>query len=89
LASNAIVVANLLEYLKLVELAIMMVLGSVEDEKTFSIVNFMKSKHCNHLTFLLDLVIVMHAQKFYKLETFPFSTITKEWTKKKLCYGEQ
>jgi hypothetical protein len=33
LASNAIVVANLLEYFKLVELAIVMVLGSVEDEK--------------------------------------------------------
>ncbi len=89
LASNAIVATNLLEYLKLVELAIVMVLGSVKDEKTFSIVNFMKSKLCNYLTFHLDLVIVMHAQNFYELETFPFYIITQEWTKKKLCYGKQ
>lgn len=37
------------EYLKLVELVIIMVLGNVEDEKTFSIINFMKSKLCNCL----------------------------------------
>jgi len=36
LASNVIVADKLLEYLKLVELAIIMVLGSVEDERTFS-----------------------------------------------------
>ncbi len=61
----------------------------MEDEKTFSIVNFMKSKLHNHLTFHLNLVIIMHVQNFYKLETFPFYTITQELTKKKLCYGEQ
>lgn len=76
LASNAIVAANFLEYLKLVELAIVMVLGSVENEKTFSIINFMKFNLCNHLTFHLDLVIILHAQKIYKLETFPLYTIT-------------
>jgi len=38
------VVDKLLEYLMLVELAVIMVLGSVEDERTFSNVNFLKLK---------------------------------------------
>ncbi len=45
------------EYLKLVELVIIMVLGNVEDERTFSIINFMKSKLCNCLIVHLDLAI--------------------------------
>jgi hypothetical protein len=47
----------LLEYLKLVQLAIIMVLGSVEDGMTFSNVNFLKSKLWNQLTIHLDLVV--------------------------------
>ncbi len=47
LASNAIVVDKLSKYLKLVELAIIMVLGNVEDEKTFSTFNFMRLKFHN------------------------------------------
>ncbi len=35
---------RIFEYFKLVELAIVAVLGSVEDEFTFSTVTFMKSK---------------------------------------------
>ncbi len=52
------------------EIAIVMVVGSVEDEKTLSLVNFTKSKLCNCLTTHLDLVVQMYAQKFYKSETF-------------------
>jgi hypothetical protein len=72
---NAILVAKLLEYLKLVKLVIVKVMGNPEDERTFSIVNFMKSKLYNHLIVHLDLVVKMYAQELYKLETFPFHTI--------------
>jgi hypothetical protein len=72
LASNVIVANKLLEYLKLVELAIIMVLGSVEDERTFSNVNFLKSKLQNQLTIHLDLVVKMFAQKNYHMDSFPF-----------------
>jgi hypothetical protein len=47
LASNVIVADKLSEYLKLVELAIVMVLGNVEDKRNFSNVNFLKSKLWN------------------------------------------
>jgi len=38
-----------------VEITIVMVVGTMEDENTFSIVNFMKFKLRNHLTTHLDL----------------------------------
>jgi hypothetical protein len=66
------VVDKLLEYLKLVELAVIMVLGSVEDERTFSNVNFLKLKLQNQLTIHLDLVVKMFAQNFYHLDSFLF-----------------
>jgi hypothetical protein len=69
------VVAKLLEYLKLVKLVIVMVMGNPEDERTFSIVNFMESKLHNRLIVHLDLAVKMYAQELYKLETFPFYTI--------------
>jgi hypothetical protein len=47
LASNVIVANKLLEYLKLIELAIVMVLDNVEDKRNFSNVNFLKSKLWN------------------------------------------
>ncbi len=77
LATNVIMAQKLLQFLKLVEIAIVMVVGSVEDERIFSTVNFMKSKLCNCLTTHLNLVVWMYAQFFYKLETFPFYTIIK------------
>jgi len=44
------------------EIVIVLVLGSVEDKRTFSVVNFMKSKFCNHLTTHLDLLVKLHVQ---------------------------
>jgi hypothetical protein len=53
-----------------------MVLGSVEDEHTFSNLAFIKTKLQNSFTMHLDLVVQMYVQKFYDLKNFPFySTI--------------
>ncbi len=68
-------VAKLLEYLKLVKLVIVMVMGNPKDEKTFSIINFMISKLQNRLIVHLNLAVKIYAQELYKLETFPFYTI--------------
>jgi hypothetical protein len=70
LASNAIMGQKILKYSRLVKLAIVIVLSNVEDEETFSIANFMTYKFHNHLIIDLNLVVKMHAQEFYKLETF-------------------
>ncbi len=74
LVSSAIMSQWLLEWFKLVQLCMVMIIGNVEDERIFSNMSFMKNKLHNHLTTHLDLVVRMYAQGFYSLETFPFYT---------------
>ncbi len=75
------------------EIPIIMFVNSMEKERTFSMVSFMKSKLCNHLMTHFDLVIQIYMQKFYKLASsikiFPFYTRIEDWGKEKLHYGEQ
>jgi hypothetical protein len=70
--SSVILKDRVFEYFKLVELAIVAVLGSVENELIFSTVTFMKSKLRNQLITNLDLVVRMYVQDFFTLQTFPF-----------------
>jgi hypothetical protein len=58
---------KLSEFMKITELAVVIVLGSVEDERTFSTLSFMKNKLRNRLSINLPLVVGMHAQQFYGL----------------------
>jgi hypothetical protein len=55
------------------------VLGFVGDECTFSNFVFMKTKLCNYLIIHLDLVVRMYAKDFYDYGTFPFYAIMKDW----------
>jgi len=70
--SSVILKNKILEYFKLVEFAIGVIRGNVEDECTFSTIIFMKSKLRNHLTTNLDLVVSMYVQCVFILQTFPF-----------------
>ncbi len=72
---------------RLVELAIVMVLGNVEDERTLSTFIFMKSKLRNRLTTHLDLVVKMYTQDFFTLQGFPFYMVIIEWNEKKFVMG--
>jgi hypothetical protein len=60
LVFNVILINRISEYFKLVELAILLILKSVEDEHAFSIVIFMKYKLKNCLTTNVDLVVKMY-----------------------------
>jgi hypothetical protein len=75
--------------MKLVEMAIVMVFNSVEDEWTFFTLNFVKSKFHNQLITNLNLVVCMCAQQFYYMESFPFYIAICKWTKGKVHYCEQ
>jgi hypothetical protein len=68
---------------------IMMVLGNVEDECTFSNLVFMKLKLRNQLTTHLDLVVKMYGQTFYTLDTFPFYPTICNSNDHEWCYGVQ
>lgn len=70
------------------KLAIVIVLGSEEDKKTFPTFHFMKSKLCNHLTTHFDLGIKMYAQRNYKFKTFPFYILQFESGRKRNCIME-
>jgi len=56
-SANQILLVAFLEYFKMAELAMVLVLSSVEDEKTFSVVGIMKSKVRNKLTDHLALCV--------------------------------
>jgi hypothetical protein len=63
--------------MKLIELAIIQVIGNLEDEKTFSTLSFMKSKLWNHLAWHMNIAICMFAQDFFTKETFFFTMLLK------------
>ena len=77
--ANALLRNKLSEYMKIVELAVVTVLGSVEDERTFSTLSFMKNRLRNRLSTHLPLVVGMHAQDFYGLSDFPYDAAYDEW----------
>jgi hypothetical protein len=67
--------------IKLAEIATVLVLGSMEDERTFSTLSFMKDKLRNHLQTHLPLVVSMHGQSFYNINMFPYEQAYNEWKK--------
>jgi ATP-dependent helicase/DNAse subunit B len=71
LSSKALLASKLSEFVKIAEVAAVTVMGSVEDERTFSTLNYMKSKVWNNLDEHLDLVVRMFGQSFYDLKTSP------------------
>jgi hypothetical protein len=72
-------VQRLFEFIKVVEIAVTVVLGNVEDECTFSTLGFMKSKLRNHLGSHLDTIVKMFLQPFYKQDTFPYNNAIIHW----------
>jgi hypothetical protein len=64
-----------------------MILGSVENEKCFSTLPFMKSMLQNKLPTHLDLVVRMFVHEHYTLYTFPFWDTFKDWTYNKVKYA--
>jgi hypothetical protein len=62
------------KFFKLAKIVIVQVLGSMEDEHTFSTLSFMKSKLRNHFNEHLHIVVGMYSQTFFILNTFPYDT---------------
>jgi hypothetical protein len=60
------------------------ILGSVEDERTFSTLNYMKSKVRNNLQEHLDLVVRMYGQNFYDLKSYPIHDAISKWKEVKI-----
>jgi hypothetical protein len=57
--------------MKVVLLVVVQIMGSMEDDKTFSTLMFLKTKLWNQLFEHLDLKVCMFAQLFYVVDIFP------------------
>ena len=67
------------EYFEVAEIGCCLLLGSVEDERCFSNLKFLKSCHRNRLGKHLSLVVRMFGQKFFSLENFPYREAINSW----------
>ena len=75
------------EWIKLAELAMVMVGGSVEDERLFSTMDFVKNKLRNRLSDHLEVSVRMKAQHVFDIETFPYGEACEEWTAARTVRG--
>lgn len=80
LDANSALSTSFPEYIKLAQIALIHVLGSVEDERAFSSLSFLKDKVRNKLDGdHLGLVVGMHNQTVYSLTSFPYEECFKQW----------
>ena len=76
---NPALVKSFGEYVKLAHIAMVLVLGSVEDERTFSLVTFLKNKIRNRLDQNLGVVVGMHIQQVLTLKSLPYEDCFIQW----------
>ena len=85
--ANTYLLHSLSEYIKVTKLAIVMVLGNVQDERTFNMLSFMKNKLWDPLIMHLEHEVEMKMQNFYILENFLYAyAYNRRATKKKPLY---
>jgi hypothetical protein len=80
LDANTALALKFYEYIKLVQIIMVHILGSVEDKHSFSSMKFMKDRLQNRLSAdQLGLVIGMLAQRVFTLGNFPYDTCFQTW----------
>ena len=67
---TTMMLSRLSEWIKVVELVVIVVLGSLEEKRTFSILSFIKSKFSNRLGSHLDTCVKVYVQEFFTQESF-------------------
>ena len=77
--TNGLLLNRLSEFIKVAEIAITAILCSVEDERTFSNLAFIKSKLRNRLGVHLDTCVRLFSQGFYSQDTFPYHEAITLW----------
>ena len=60
-------------------IVVVIVLGSVQDERTYGTVSFMKNSLRNCLSINLGLVVRFKSQRFFSLDMFPYDSTYKSW----------
>ena len=79
LDDNSVLVQNFSEFIKLAEIVVVHVIGSVEDERLFSSLKFLKSKLRSSLMKNLEVIVGMFSQRIYTLDNFPYQKVFDDW----------
>jgi hypothetical protein len=78
-SQNILMVQRLSEFIKVTRIVITTIFDSIEDERTFFTLGFMKSKFCNRLGNHLDTTMKMFSQPFYKQDNFSYYNAIMHW----------
>jgi hypothetical protein len=70
---------KLSKYMKLIEVNVVHVLGSIENECTFNTLSFMKNQLQNWLSMHLDLCTQFYSQQIFSLQIFPYEKAIAKW----------
>ena len=82
LDANLVLSTSFPKYIKLAQIALIHLLGSVEDKRAFSSVTLLKNKVRNRLDGEhLGLVVGMYNHSVYSLTSFPYKDCFKQWLK--------
>jgi hypothetical protein len=87
IGSNALMLNWLSKVFKVAEIAVTAVLGSVEDERTFSTLGFMKSKLRNQLGGHLNICVKLCSQPFFTQGNFPYADAIAFWSDERARRG--
>ena len=80
--ANLALCTSFLEFMKLSKIALIYVIGSLEDERAFSSVTFLEDNLRNRLDGEhLSIVVGMHNQSVYTLTSLPYEDCFKQWLK--------
>ncbi len=86
-SNNVLLCIQLVEFMKMAKLAMIQIMGFVKNERTFSTLIFMKTRLWNRLCEHLGMVVMMFAQPFYTIDTFPYDDAITTWTHEKVKKG--
>jgi oligoribonuclease NrnB/cAMP/cGMP phosphodiesterase (DHH superfamily) len=67
------------EFKKIAEILIVMVAGSIEDERLFSAMSFVLTKHRCSLRESLEKCVLLMTQELFSIDTFPWGAAMEEW----------
>jgi hypothetical protein len=84
---GAYLAQELNEWQKVAEIGLVMVPGSVEDERRISAVTFNKSDVHNWLTEHLGACLRLFSQQMFTSRSFPYATALQEWKDMKTMRG--
>jgi hypothetical protein len=76
---SIVLFCNISKYVKSTQIAMIQVLGSMEDKQVFNNLNFIKTKICNQLIHNLALCVHMFWATFFTMHNFPYVEVVGIW----------